>query len=399
MKKLRVAVLHNFYTNFGGEDLVFQAETELLRSYGHEVLTYTVSNDALSRLSGWRMARQAIWNSDTYRDLRQWFAEHRPDVAHFHNIFYILSPSSYQAACDCGAPVVQTLHNYRLICPGGQLLRNGKPCELCVGKVFPIWGTVYGCYRGNRQATFVRTLAVFNQRRARLWQNAIQVFIALTEFSRQKFIEGGLPAHKLVVKPNFLHPDPGAGEHTGSFALFVGRLSQEKGIDVMLRAWEQAPSQIPLRIIGDGPLAEQVQHAAARHPHIHWLGKQPREQIIKQMQAARLLIFPSVCYETMGLSLVEAMATGLPAVASAHGSRVSMLVHGETGFLFEPGNADALREQVMRVWEQPALLERVGRAARAEYLSRYTAERNYEMLMEIYQRAIEERKEATACVS
>lgn len=399
MKKLRVAVLHNPYTHFGGEDMVFQAESELLRSYGHEVLTYTVSNDALNRLSGWRIARQAIWNPDTYRNLRLWFAEHRPDVAHFHNTVYILSPSAYQAAYDSGIPVVQTLHNYRLICPGGQLLRGVKPCELCVGKAFPIWGSLYGCYRGSRWATLVRTLIVFNQRRAHLWENAIQVFIALTEFSRQKFIEGGLPAHKLEVKPNFVHPDPGVGEHTGGFALFVGRLSQEKGIDVMLRAWEQAPSHIPLRIIGDGPLAVQVQQAAARHPHIQWLGKQPREQVIEQMRAARLLIFPSVCYENMSLSLVEAMATGLPVVASAHGSMASMLDHGETGFLFEPGNADALREQVMRVWEQPALLERVGRAARAEYLSRYTAERNHEMLMEIYQRAIEERKEATACVS
>ena len=395
---MRVAVLHNFYLDTGGEDVVFRSEGDLLRSYGHEVMGYTVSNEVIRQQGRWRSALLGMWNKQMYLELRDWFRKHRPQIAHFHNIFFVLSPAAYQAAYDEGIAVVQTLHNYRLICPAGQLLRQHRVCELCVGKTIPLWGLYYGCYRG-RGGTAAAALHVMRQRLGGMWRYAVQRFIALSEFSRQKFIEGGLPAHKLVVKPNFLHPDPGAGEHTGGFALFVGRLSQEKGIDVMLRAWEQAPSHIPLRIIGDGPLAEQVQQAAARHPHIQWLGKQPREQVIEQMRAARLLIFPSVCYENMSLSLVEAMATGLPAVASAHGSMASMLAHGETGFLFEPSNADALREQVMRVWEQPALLERVGRAARAEYLSRYTAERNYDMLMEIYQRAIEERQGGSPCVS
>lgn len=394
---MRVAVLHNFYLGTGGEDVVFNSEVELLRSYGHEVLTYTVSNELVHTLRPLQAARMGIWNKQGYDRLRKWFRENRPEVAHFHNILFVLSPSAYQAAYEEGVAVVQTLHNYRLICPAGQLLRNQRPCELCVGKSFPLSGIYYGCYK-SRRGTIAVALHILRQRR--LWSYAVQRFIALTEFSRQKFIQGGLPAEKVVVKPNFLEPDPGEGAHEGDYALYVGRLSKEKGIEVMLRTWEQMPSRILLRIIGDGPLSEQVQQAAARHPHIQWLGKQPREQVVEQMRAARLLIFPSVCYENMSLSLVEAMATGLPAVASAHGSMASMLVHGETGFLFEPGNANALREQVMRVWEQSALLERVGRAARAEYLNRYTAERNYEMLMQIYQRAIEERKGgATLCVS
>lgn len=383
---MRVAVLHNFYLETGGEDFVFQSETELLRSYGHEVLTYTVSNKVIHTLNPWQAIRMAIWNEQTYRDLRQWFRERRPDIAHFHNILFVLSPSAYQAAYDEGVAVVQTLHNYRLICPGGQLLRHQRPCELCVGKRLPLWGMLYGCYK-SRAATIGKTSHILRQRP--LWRYAVQRFIALTEFSRQKFVAGGLPAEKVVVKPNFLSPDPGEGTHAGQFALYVGRLSQEKGIDTLLQAWAKMPSSIPVHIVGDGPLAPMVQQAAAHHNHILWHGRQSREYVIQLMQQARLLVFPSVCYENMSLTLVESLATGLPVVASALGSMASMLVHDETGFLFEPGNADSLYEQVRQVWDCPELLARVGSAARAEYLKRYTADRNYEMLIQIYQNAIE----------
>jgi len=393
---MRIAVLHNFYLGTGGEDIVFHSEVELLRSYGHETLTYTVSNEMIHTISPLKVLRMAAWNEQTYRELRQWFREHRPQVAHFHNILFVLSPSAYQAAYDEGVAVVQTLHNYRLICPGGQLLRNQKPCELCVGKRLPFWGVLYGCYK-SRSATVGATLHILRQRP--LWRYAVQRFIALTEFSRQKFIQGGLPAEKVVVKPNFLAPDPGEGAHEGDYALYVGRLSKEKGIEVVLQAWEQVPSQIPLKIVGDGALASLVQQAVRRHAHIHWMGKQPRETVLALMKQARMLVFPSVCYENMSLALVEAMATGLPVVASAHGSMASMLVHSETGFLFKPGDADALREQVLQVWDEPALLARVGHAARTEYLQHYTAERNYERLIDIYRQAIEERKGASVCAS
>lgn len=392
MSQMRVAVLHNYYQHSGGEDMVFHSEVELLRSRGHEVLEYTASNESLRELSLWRTARNTIWNPESYRKLRRWFEEHRPDVAHFHNIAYVLSPSAYQAAFDCGIAVVQTLHNYRLVCLGGQLLRDGKPCELCVGRKFPYYGVYYGCYRGSRSATLVRGLMLLNQKRLHLWERAIQIFIALTEFSRQKFIQGGLPANKIVVKPNFVHPDPGAGKHQGSYALFVGRLSKEKEIETMLQAWSAMPPSIPLKIVGDGPLAEHVQHMVAQYSHIEWLGHQTREKVLQLMQEARLLVFPSICYENMSLSLVEAMATGLPVIASGHGSMASMIRHGETGWLFEPGNPEALRQQVQKVWDSPETLRQVGQNARAEYLQKYTPERNYEQLIAIYEQAIQMRK-------
>ncbi len=392
MARLRVALIHNYYQNSGGEDTVFHSEAELLRSQGHEVLEHTVSNESLRELSPWRIARQTIWNPESYRKLRLWLEEHRPDVAHFHNIMYVLSPSAYQAALDSGIAVVQTLHNYRLVCLGGQLLRDGKPCELCVGRKFPYYGLYYGCYRGSRSATLVRGLMLLNQKRLHLWERAIQIFIALTEFARQKFIQGGLPANKIVVKPNFVYPDPGAGKHQGRYALFAGRLAKEKGIEVMLQAWSAMPPSIPLKIVGDGPLAEHVQHMAAQYSHIVWLGHQTREKVLQLMQEARLLVFPSVCYENMSLSLLEAMATGLPVIASGHGSMASLIRHGETGWLFEPGNSEALRQQVQKVWDSPETLHQVGQNARAEYLQKYTPERNYEQLIAIYEQAIQMRK-------
>jgi glycosyltransferase involved in cell wall biosynthesis len=394
---MRVAILHNFYLDSGGEDVVFYSEADLLRQHGHTVLTYTVSNELIHQITGWQAAQLAIWNHQIYQDLKQWFLNERPDVAHFHNILFVLSPAAYQAAYEAGVPVVQTLHNYRLICPGGQLLRNHRPCELCVGKRVPLAGIYYGCYK-SRSATLTVALHIMTQRRRHQWERDIQVFIALTEFSRQKFIQGGLPAEKVVVKPNFVDPDPGAGEHQGNYALFAGRLSPEKGVAVLLEAWRLLPPSIPLKIVGDGPLAEAVRQATDELPHVEWLGRVPRDQVWALMKEARMLVFPSTCYETMGLSIVEAFATGLPVVASNHGSMASLIRHGETGWLFTPGDAEALRDSVQTLMEHPDQLRAMGRQARAEYLQHYTAERNYEQLIAIYQRAIQLRKGDAPCV-
>jgi glycosyltransferase involved in cell wall biosynthesis len=230
------------------------------------------------------------------------------------------------------------------------------------------------------------------QRWARQWDKVIQVFIALSEFSRQKFIQGGLPADKLVCKPNFLLADPGEGAHRGEYALFVGRLSPEKGIEVMLRAWERIPPSIPLKVVGDGPLSAAVQAAASEMSHIEYLGRQTREEVFALMREATLLVFPSIVYENMSLTILEAFATGLPVVASNLGSMASMVQHSETGWLFPPNDPESLSEAVLHLWEQRELLREIGVHSRAEYLSRYTAERNYEQLIAIYERAICERQ-------
>lgn len=386
---MRIAVLHNFYRETGGEDTVFHSEVALLQSKNHEVLTYTVSNERLDGLSRWQQARTTIWNAETYRDLLQWFKENKPDVAHFHNIWYVLSPAAYQAAHDAGIPVVQTLHNYRLICSGGQLLRNGKPCELCVGKRLPIYGVFYGCYRNSRFATLVRALQVLRQRRAGHWQRAIQVFIVLTEFAKKKFIQGGLPPDKLVVKPNFVAPDPGEGSHQEDYALFVGRLSEEKGVRILLEAWKRLPPEYRLMIAGDGPLSELVRETAAQYPNVIWLGRQSRSEVIQLMKDARVLVFPSICYEGLSMTLIESFATGLPVIASNLGSMSAVVEHQKTGWLFTPGDPQSLCDSVREAFCDHQWLHEIGANARQTYLQHYTAERNYEMLMNIYQQAIQ----------
>jgi glycosyltransferase involved in cell wall biosynthesis len=230
------------------------------------------------------------------------------------------------------------------------------------------------------------------QRWARQWERVIQVFIALSEFSRQKFVQGGLPENKVVCKPNFLLADPGEGAHRGEYALFVGRLSPEKGIEVMLRAWERIPPSIPLKVVGDGPLSAVVQAAASETPHIEYLGRQTREEVFALMREATLLVFPSIVYENMSLTILEAFATGLPVVASNLGSMASMVKHGETGWLFQPNDPESLCEAIRHLWGQRELLRKMGANARAEYLNHYTAERNYEQLIAIYERAVRERQ-------
>ncbi|MGQ9882326.1 MAG: glycosyltransferase, partial [Armatimonadota bacterium] len=341
---MRVAILHNTYRQHGGEDVVFHSEAELLRSYGHEVLTYTVSNEVIAGIPPWKLARQAIWNPETYRDVHAWFEKYKPDVVHIHNWMYLLSNSAYQAAHECKIPVVQTLHNYRLICPGGQLLRNRKPCELCVGRAFPLPGIYYGCFHNSRKLTLIRVLAV--QKHKRYWHDAIQIFIALTEFAKNKFVQGGLPAEKIFVKPNFVL-DPGEGSHAGDYALFAGRLSEEKGIRVLLEAWQTLPEAYRLVIAGDGPLASLVQDAQQKMPNIAWLGTVPHTEVMRLMQEASILVFPSIGYEGLSMSLIEAMAVGLPIVASGHGSMSSVVENRVSGWLFTQGDAPSLREAVI----------------------------------------------------
>lgn len=391
---MRIAILHNTYLQQGGEDTVFASEVELLRSYGHEVLTYTVSNEATAGVPAWRLAKQSIWNPQTYRDLLSWFEKYKPDVAHFHNWMYVLSNSAYQAAQECQVPVVQTLHNYRLICSGGQLLRNRRPCEICVGKRFPLWGVYYGCFRGSRKLTLIRTLAV--QKHKRYWRDTIQIFIALTEFAKAKFVQGGLPPDKIFVKPNFVMPDPGEGTHEGDYALFAGRLSEEKGIRVLLEAWQMLPESFRLVIAGDGPLANLVQQSQQRMPNITWLGKVPSSEVARLMQEASILVFPSISYEGLSMSVLEAMASGLPIVASGHGSMSSVVEHQVSGWLFAPGDARSLRDAVVEAFRTPDLRRQLGQQARQIYLQRYTPERNYEMLIDIYHRAIASKKGAAS---
>jgi glycosyltransferase involved in cell wall biosynthesis len=385
-----VLLLHNHYQQPGGEDQVFSAESELLESRDHRVLRYTVHNDQVSKMGSLDRAKTAIWNRAVYRELRTLIHRERPQIAHFHNTFPLISPAAYYAARAEGVPVVQTLHNYRLLCPNALFFRDGRVCEDCLGRQLFSWpGILHACYRESRPASAAVAAMQSVHQALGTWDGAVDVYVALTEFARRKFVEGGLPADNVVVKPNFVNPDPGAGEGRGDFFLFVGRLSQEKGMDTLLAAWKRLRTGTPLRILGDGPLAPKVAEAAERIQGLEWMGRQSRDRVLALMKDARALIFPSVWYEGFPMVIAEAYAVGLPVVASDLGSMSSLVDHGRTGLRFRPGDPEDLATQAEWALTHPAELRCMRAEARAEFEDNYTAERNYRQLMGIYRKVAE----------
>lgn len=384
---MRVLVVHNYYQQPGGEDQVFAAEAYLLESHGHEVARYVLHNDQIAELSCLRLGAATVWNGSSYRNLRDIVRVWRPDVVHFHNTFPLISPAAYYAAKADLLPVVQTLHNYRLLCPAATFYRNGGACEDCLGKFAPYSGIIHGCYRGSRAATGAVAAMLTVHRTIGTWNRQVDVYVALSAFASSKFVEGGLPPQKIAVKPNFLHPDPGAGDGRGRFALFVGRLTSEKGLRTLIESWRQVTPRLPLKIVGDGPLADSVSQAARDIPGLEWLGRQPQHKVLELMKAAVILIVPSVWYECFPMTVVEAFASGLPVIASNIGSLASIIEDGRTGLHFDPGNADDLARKVTWVLDNPNEITRMRRNARSEYQSKYCADRNYSMLVDIYRRA------------
>jgi glycosyltransferase involved in cell wall biosynthesis len=387
---MRILMVHNYYREPGGEDAAFAAEAGLLRAHRQEVLEYTEHNRRIEEMGPISVAARMVWSRSSRRRLHRKLAAIRPEVAHFHNTFALVSPASYYACRKIGVPVVQTLHNYRLLCPAATLFRAGRACEECLGKGLPWPAIRHACYHGSRPQTAVVAAMLGLHGWLRTWKDGIDVFIALNEFCRRKFIEGGLPEDKILIKPHFVSPDPGLREGRGEYALFVGRLSEEKGLRTLFKAWRRLGA-LPLVIAGDGPLMGLVRSAAGRSSgaQLRVLGRCAREEVFRLMKRARFLVFPSESYETFGLVLIEAFACGLPVLASRLGAAEDLVRDGSTGLLYACGEADDLAEKAGWLWTRPGEGERMGRQARKEYEVKYTAERNYGRLMEIYKIALQ----------
>lgn len=386
---MKVLLIHNFYQQAGGEDQVFAAEARLLEEKGHSVVRYTVHNDDIREYSSSRLARATLWNPRTYKSLRDVVKKTQPDVAHFHNTFPLISPGGYYAVQAHGVPVVQTLHNFRLFCLNATFFRNGRVCEDCTHTSFPWPGIKHACYRDNVLPSSGLAAMLIIHRLAKTWIRKINVFIALTEFSRQKFISCGLPEEKIVVKENFISFDPGyKKESAGLYALYVGRLSPEKGLDILLEGWEKLKTtSYQLKIVGTGPLAEKVAQYANRNKSIQWYGQRTREEIFEFMKGARVLVFPSMWYENLPMVIIEAYAVGLPILASNLGNMSSLVSNRETGIHFQPGDAEDLAQKVEWIFSNPEQLSKMRKKCRETYEEKYTATINYQNLLTVYQRA------------
>ena len=388
---MKIVMLHNFYQQPGGEDDVFAMEARLLEAHGHEVVRHSVHNERIDDMSRLSAATATLWNRETYWRLRTLFRSEAPQIAHFHNTFPLLSPAAYYAARAEGVPVVQTLHNFRLLCPNALLYRDGHVCTDCVGRTVAWPAVRHQCYRGSASATAVTTGMLTLHRLMGTWRDAVTTYVVLTEFAREKFVDGGLPADRIVVKPNALNDDPGPGDHAGDFALFVGRLSSEKGLEVLLRAWRQLPAH-KLVIAGSGPLETLAKDAPT---NVTWLGHQSKDRVFALMRDAACLVFPSNVYEGFPMTLAQAFATGLPVIATGHGSMAEIVRDGVTGCHFRPGDADHLADRMAWAFANRQELAMMGRRCRETYLATYTAERNYATLSDIYQ-ATQERWVAEA---
>jgi glycosyltransferase involved in cell wall biosynthesis len=391
-----ILFVHNYYREPGGEDAGVRQEHDLLAAAGHRIVEYARHSDEIV-LDGFagrvRLGAGAVWSRRTYRELRSLLARERPDVAHFHNIVPLISPSAYYACAEASVPVVQTLHNYRLLCPAGTFLRDGRICEECVEHTL-FRGVRHRCYHGSVVQTGTIALMLAAQRALGTWNEKVDCYIARTEFARRKFIEGGLPPEKIVVKPCFVHPDPGPHFGQQDTVLFVGRLSPEKGLRTLIAAWQLLQGRVPLRIAGDGPLRTELEAAVKRHAiaGVGFLGRLDGPATLAEMKRARFLVFPSEWYEGLPLAIAEAFACGVPVVASRMGSMVEIVEDGRTGLHFAPGDREDLAAKVEWAWTHTKEMEAMGRNARSEYGAKYTAERNYQVLMEINERLVRSRQ-------
>jgi glycosyltransferase involved in cell wall biosynthesis len=381
-------MVHAQYTNVGGEESIFDSESALLEQHGHRVTRHTVENSTFFELTALRGAAKAIWNREEYWALRKLIQQVRPDVVHFHNTFPSISPAGYYAANAEGIPVVQSLHNFRSFCVNTFCYRDGAPCEDCLGKWVPWPGVVHSCHQRGRGVSTTVAAMTGVHRLARTWHRKVQVFInAATQFSRRKLVAGGIPARKIVTKPNFLHPDPGIRHGGGGYALFVGRLSPEKGISTLLDTWARLPPSLPLKILGNGPMANDVAQRTAKIPHVEYLGRRPLPEVVETMGQADALLFPSQWYEGMPRTIIESLAVGTPIIASNLGGMPEMVRDGETGLLFQPGNSEALADQVRQFMASDFDRSRFRENARRDFEAKYTAEQNVRQLEQIYQRA------------
>ncbi|MEM8674346.1 MAG: glycosyltransferase [Cyanobacteria bacterium P01_G01_bin.67] len=381
---MNILLVHNQYQQLGGEDSIVATEAKLLESYGHQVYRYQVNNHQLKEMNPWTITKATLWNSQIHQEIRTLIKKFKPQIAHFHNTFPLISPAAYYAAQAEGVPVVQTIHNFRLLCANALFFRNGRVCEECLIQKNPLPGIIHSCYRNSRTASTAAALTVKLHSLIGTWSKAIDTFVVYSHFAHKKLVQGGLPIEKIAFKTNFLYPVPKIGNGSGNYALFVGRLAPEKGTSVMLEAWEHLGHKIPLKIVGDGPLADEVATVAKNSPGVEWLGRKSLADVYELMKKASFLIIPSEWYETFGRVGIEALATGTPLLVSKIGALAELVKPGLNGLLFNPGDATDLAEKAKWLVDNPRRLSQMRQEARQSFEAKYLAADNYHRLMEIY---------------
>lgn len=388
---MKILIAHNRYQQVGGEDSVVQSEFELLKKFKEDVYLYERTNHeinsySLSKKLGF--VAEMNWSRKSYQEMKKVLKEFRPDVVHFHNIFFMISPSVFYACREENVPVVQSQHNFRLLCSNGLFFRDNRVCEECLPR--SLWhGIIHRCYKNSLVITMLAVWMLERNWKKGTWKDLVDCYITATEFSRQKYIAGGISPEKIRVKPHFLNASPKRREDLGNYALYVGRLSPEKGVRILLEAWRHI-KDIPLKIMGSGPSHNALRSFTAeeRMDNVEFLGYLTQDQYADYMKKAKFIVVPSICYENFPRIVVEAYAFGVPILASRLGTMADLVKNKETGLLFEAGNAQDLREKAVWLARQENLLKTMGENAHKEFENKYTAEKNYAILTSIYQETI-----------
>lgn len=368
---MKILLVHNDYGKPSGEEAVVDKMAAMFAAAGHEVAQLRMTTAGVrDTLAGKVRAFVAgVWAPDGVRAMRAALAEHRPDLVNVHNLFPFISPAALRECRRAGVPVVMTVHNYRLICPTGLFMRNGEPCELCLQR-----GDEWGCVRYNCEHSLLKSAGYAARnavaRRRRHYLDCVDRFACLTDFQRQKLIEAGFPAERIVVIPNsFDAPTatPQEAPATG-YVGYSGRISREKGVDLIIEVARRHP-EIPFRLAGAVRDAELV---ADLPDNVQLMGHLSGEAFARFNAGARFFVMASRCYEGFAMAILEAAAQGKPMVAPDHGG-FSEIIGGiePIGRLFTPGSADSLGEAVAALWRDPSATASLGAAARKRLGERY----------------------------
>lgn len=385
---MKVLIVHNCYRDRTGEDSVFNREANLLRSYGHSVHTWKVDNRNI-RLQNFtdqvHLAKNTIWSKVAHQRLLRTLLELKPDIVHVHNILPLLSPAIFHACSKAKVPVIHTLHNYRLLCPSTTLFRDGKICEKCVSDTL-INSVRHACYRNSRTQTAAVAAMLQYHRWKGTWRNKIDGYIALSKFQKSKLLHSGICEDKIYLKPNFIEdtPNPANIPKFGSYYLFVGRLIDEKGVQLLIESYQNAESDYPLIIMGPGYLKDMVVQAARENSQIKYVGVQEKSDVTEWMKDAIALLFPSVWHECSPMTILESFSCSLPVVSTDFGSITDMVKHEKTGYVFSPATSKELINAIQWIETHSKEWLSLKKNLAQNIDSIYFRTANYERLIEIY---------------
>jgi len=380
---MKILHVHNYHAARGGSEVVFQYATRILREHGHQVVELSRDSESLnSPLKKLAALGSSVYSPSAYSEARRLIETHRPDLAHVHNLYPMLSTSVLSACHAAGIPVVMTVHDYKLTCPMGQHLRNGSICTKCLdGSV--VWSAVHGC-KGDRLTSAAYALSHGLTRLRHSYQRGVDLFLTPSRFTADYLVRAGYDGSRVVVVPNTsdLPTDPPASGD-GEYAAFVGRLGPEKGVNVLVEA--AGIAKIPTRIAGGGTIANRERAAE----NIRFVGSLSRGALPDFYRGARFLVVPSIWHEVFGMVAVEAMSLGIPVIASKIGGLADVFEDERHGIYVPPGDAAALAGAMRRLWDDPAACRRMGGEAREYALQNYSPEAFYERLMAAYQRVLD----------